>query len=166
MRSIRVSCPPVVAIALLFTLVLALASGAARAEHCSSKIFVHSYVAGAIAPPVSALCLLDDGHSAPVDYRLINPGATSILVQYLGDLTLPEITATLKGLGFDTTVSMKRTLEPATGTYFYASPTMQIPGGATASGCVLIDVLLEPEDVEPFESTAYHTAAARCPDFP
>jgi hypothetical protein len=160
----------------LLTLAAVLATCApigAHAHHCESKLVAHGYTADLfdLGTVGTIACLFDDGHTAPVDYRLLSPGATSVLIQYLTDVgpKLPSTTGYLDGLGFNHfPVTYNRYDVGANLGYAYQTEIIPIPDGATASGCLTFTFKLGEDDsgVEDYEINRYHTVDASCPDYP
>lgn len=140
----------------------------ARASHCRVDIVIFSYARGLGTPNLSTLCLFDDGHTVPYDYRQINPGSDTISVRYIGNLQWTSTTGSLDGLGFEghpITLTRGETL----GVVFYDSPLIAIPAGPLAQGCVKATIKVfedeETGDVE-FSDQNFHTVAESCPDYP
>lgn len=140
----------------------ALAPLGARADHCHPYIYVHTLVAGVFPPPQFG-CIIDpSGHD--VDWRIVNPGSTSLSVQYLQDVgaSRPELAGTLNGLGFENTPFTLIRRNDGAG-FNYQSDTIPIPAGGTASGTLGVEIVIDPEYPE---TACWHTIGASCPDFP
>jgi hypothetical protein len=159
----------------LAAVAFAVAPIGAQAHHCESKLAIRAYTQGLVdLGPGAFLCILDDGHTAPVDYRIISPGSTNMIVQYLQDIsaTMPTTVVYLDGIGFDHK-QFVMTREPVSAGgqlvgYQYVTSSINLPQGATSSGCLTAAMVLSVDEsgVEEFETTSYHTAGTDCPDYP
>ncbi len=137
---------------------------------CSSSILLYSWNSadqGFTSLYTSQLqCLIDPSQDAG-DGHFIHPAADTIQVGFNGQgITAPTLTGSLTGLGFsDRRVTLLRGDEvvAGTGVYIYLSEDVALPGGATSSGCLTIE-LEDPVDAgEALDYNEFHTLDSSCP---
>lgn len=134
----------------------------AQAGHCNSNTIVFSYVHRAFALDANRTgCSLNPDDE--IDLRLIQPGSVAISVRYIGEFgpSVPSLSATINGLGFDNQViTLTRIVDPdgllAT---TYDSEQITLPNGRTSSG-TLTATVTRPNATT--DTTCYRTAGATC----
>lgn len=148
----------IASLAALILATLAVPLSASASHNCSTSIVIFSQPVGLNTQALVCLTVGQEVDEVGFDPRIINPGSTAISVRYTIDLGagVPTLTAVLNGLGFeDHEVTLTRG-EPLPGLFAYDSAAVELPNGATSSGCVTASI----PSVE--DSNSFHTIDAAC----
>lgn len=141
--------------------VAGLIPGSASASHCDDQMVVFSGVAGGPKVNTSAVICIA-GVEELGDTRIINPGSNEISIRHTADFgaAVPEIVATLNGLGFTNREVVLKRAPGTTGGFYYNSAPM--PLNATARGCLVVELAPLFGGAEA-GNTRFHTTDSSCP---